>query len=72
MVSPRLKGTLDKYHVGDKLRQLRLRRKMGLVEVGTDQTLLESGDSLYFDSLLPHGYSRVGTTPCSALVATSE
>jgi predicted transcriptional regulator len=33
MVSQHLKETLDKYHVGDKLRQLRLRRKMGLVEL---------------------------------------
>jgi transcriptional regulator with XRE-family HTH domain len=195
MVSAQLKETLDKYHVGDKLRQLRLRRKMGLVElskhsglspallsklehgklyptlptlsriaqvfsvgldhffsdeknkhtfamarkkerlrfpeapgleqiafdfesldfpatdrkfnayladfrpvppeklrlhqhtgvefiyvlkgklalkVGTDEELLEAGDSLYFDSLMPHGYSRAGTTPCSAIVVTSE
>jgi hypothetical protein len=44
MVSPQLERPLDKYHVGDKLRQLRLLRMMGLVEVGTDQELLESGD----------------------------
>jgi transcriptional regulator with XRE-family HTH domain len=195
MVSPQVKETLDRYHVGDKLRQLRLRRKMGLVElsrhsglspallsklehgklyptlptlsrisqvfsvgldhfftdekqkhtfavtrrkdrlrfpeapgleaaafefesldfaasdrkfnayladfrsvpkekvrlhqhtgvefiyvlkgrlalmVGTEEEVLETGDSLYFDSLLPHGYSRAGTTPCTALVVTSE
>ena len=33
MVSPHLKETLDRYHLGDKLRHLRLRRKMGLVEL---------------------------------------
>jgi hypothetical protein len=34
MVSKELKETLDKYQIGDKLRSLRLRRKMGLVELG--------------------------------------
>jgi hypothetical protein len=48
VVSPQLKETLDKYHVVDKLRQLRLRRIRGLVEVGIDQKLLDSSDSLYF------------------------
>ena len=195
MVSPHLKETLDRYHVGDKLRHLRLRRKMGLVElsrhtglspallsklehgklyptlptlsrialvfsvgldhffadekgrrtfavgrkndrlrfpeapgmeaaayefesldylatdrkfnaylaefqsvpkektrlhehagvefiyvlkgrlalkVGTNEEVLEAGDSLYFDSLLPHGYTRLGTKPCSAVVVTAE
>jgi hypothetical protein len=33
MVASQLKETLDKYHVGDKLKHLRLRRKMGLVEL---------------------------------------
>lgn len=33
MVSQQLKETLDRYHVGDKIKQLRLRRKMGLVEL---------------------------------------
>jgi transcriptional regulator with XRE-family HTH domain len=34
MVSKELKETRDKYHIGDKLRSLRLRRKIGLVELG--------------------------------------
>ena len=195
MVSPHLKETLDKYHVGDKLKHLRLRRKMGLVElskhtglspallsklehgklyptlptltrialvfsvslnhffsdekerhtfavarkkdrlrfpevpgseevsfdfesldylatarkfnayladfrevaaekmrlhqhagvefiyvlkgklalkVGTEVEFFEAGDSLYFDAQLPHGYSRAGGKPCSALVITAE
>ena len=33
MVASHLKETLDRYHVGDKLKHLRLRRKMGLVEL---------------------------------------
>jgi transcriptional regulator with XRE-family HTH domain len=34
MVSPTLKGELDAYGIGEKLRALRLRRKLGLVELG--------------------------------------
>jgi transcriptional regulator with XRE-family HTH domain len=48
-----------------------LKGKLAL-KVGTDEEVLEAGDSLYFDSLLPHGYSRSGTSPCSAIVITSE
>jgi len=33
MVTQHLKESLDRYHVGDKIKQLRLRRKMGLVEL---------------------------------------
>jgi hypothetical protein len=33
MVSQHLKETLDAYHAGEKLKDLRLRRKMGLVGV---------------------------------------
>ena len=33
MVPQHLKDALDQYHVGDKLERLRLRRKMGLVEL---------------------------------------
>jgi mannose-6-phosphate isomerase-like protein (cupin superfamily) len=42
------------------------------LKVGADTEFLEAGDSLYFDSQLPHGYSRAGTKPCSALVVTAE
>ncbi len=48
-----------------------LKGKLAL-KVGAEQELLEAGDSLYFDSQFPHGYSRVGTQPCSALVITAE
>jgi transcriptional regulator with XRE-family HTH domain len=42
------------------------------LRVGADQEVLEAGDSLYFDSQLPHGYSRRGTQVCSAIVITAE
>jgi transcriptional regulator with XRE-family HTH domain len=48
-----------------------LKGKLGL-KIGTEQEVLEAGDSLYFDSQLPHGYSRLGSKPCSAVVITAE
>jgi len=48
-----------------------LKGKLNL-RVGADQEVLDAGDSLYFDSQLPHGYSRAGNKPCSALVITAE
>jgi len=48
-----------------------LKGKLAL-KVGAEQEFLEAGDSLYFDSQLPHGYSRVGTKTCTALVITAE
>jgi hypothetical protein len=42
------------------------------LKVGSGQEILEAGDSLYFDSQLPHGYSRLGTKACSAIVVTAE
>lgn len=48
-----------------------LKGKLGL-KVGAEQEILDAGDSLYFDAQLPHGYSRVGSKPCSALVITAE
>src|SRR5271167_1355702 len=44
-----------------------LKGKLGL-KIGTEQEILDAGDSLYFESQLPHGYSRLSTKPCSALV----
>jgi transcriptional regulator with XRE-family HTH domain len=46
-----------------------LRGKMEL-HIGTDDHLLESGDSIYFDSSLPHSYRRVSQKRCSAIVIT--
>ena len=42
------------------------------LKVGADQEILDAGDSLYFDAQLPHGYSRLGNKPCSAIVITAE
>jgi transcriptional regulator with XRE-family HTH domain len=42
------------------------------LKVGSDLQFLETGDSLYFDSQLPLGYTRNGTKPCSALLVTAE
>ncbi len=36
-----------------------------------EETVLEAGDSVYFDSTVPHGYHRRGTRPCSAVVITA-
>ncbi len=48
-----------------------LKGKLAL-KLGVQEEFLDAGDSLYFDSQRPHGYSRVGTKPCSALVITAE
>jgi len=42
------------------------------LKVGTEVEYLDAGDALYFDSQLPHGYSRSGEKPCSAIVVTAE
>jgi transcriptional regulator with XRE-family HTH domain len=46
-----------------------LRGKLGL-RVIAEEYLLESGDSIYFDSSVPHSYRRLGRTPCAAIVVT--
>jgi transcriptional regulator with XRE-family HTH domain len=33
---------------------------------------LQAGDSMYFDSTLPHGYERIGATVSQAIVITSR
>lgn len=48
-----------------------LKGKLNL-RVGADQEVLDAGDSVYFDAQLPHGYSRIGNKPCSAIVITAE
>jgi transcriptional regulator with XRE-family HTH domain len=48
-----------------------LKGKLSL-KIGTEEEILDGGDSLYFDSQFPHGYSRVGAKPCSALVITAQ
>jgi transcriptional regulator with XRE-family HTH domain len=48
-----------------------VRGKLAL-KIGAEQETLDAGDSLHFDSQFPHGYSRVGSKPCSALVITAD
>ncbi len=38
--------------------------------VGAEEHQLEAGDSAYFDSTVPHGYRRVGSARCTAIVVT--
>ena len=40
------------------------------MHVGEDTHELHAGDSIYFDSTVPHGYRRAGARPCSAIVVT--
>ena len=65
MVAQHLKKELDRYHFGDKLRQLRLRRKMGLVELSK-----HTGLSPALLSKLEHGklYPTLPTLSRIALV----
>jgi transcriptional regulator with XRE-family HTH domain len=47
-----------------------LRGKLEM-RIGTEDYVLDSGDSIYFDSALPHSYRRVSPKPCSAIVVTT-
>ncbi len=46
-----------------------IRGKLGL-RMGAEEYVLDMGDSIYFDSNLPHGYRRIGNSRCAALVVT--
>jgi transcriptional regulator with XRE-family HTH domain len=41
------------------------------VQVGGDDHALEAGDSMYFDSSVPHGYRRTGGRACNAIIVTT-
>jgi transcriptional regulator with XRE-family HTH domain len=41
------------------------------VHVGADEHALEPGDSMYFDSGVPHAYRRSGGRVCAALIVTA-
>jgi len=41
------------------------------VRVGGEEHALSSGDAMYFDSSVPHGYRRHGRAACSAIVVTT-
>jgi quercetin dioxygenase-like cupin family protein len=47
-----------------------LRGRVAVNHEGEDHELAE-GDSMYFDATRPHGYRRLGKTPCFALVVTT-
>jgi transcriptional regulator with XRE-family HTH domain len=40
--------------------------------VGKEEHVLESGDSIYFDSSVPHSYRRISRKTCSAVVVTAS
>lgn len=40
------------------------------LKVGSDDYLLEAGDSIYFDSGLQHSYRRTTKKPCNAVIVT--
>jgi len=44
--------------------------KLG-VTLNGNETVLERGDSMYFDSTQPHSYRRLGARACAALVVTT-
>jgi mannose-6-phosphate isomerase-like protein (cupin superfamily) len=41
------------------------------VHIGDEQHTLETHDSIYFDSTVPHAYRKSGGKVCSAIVVTS-
>lgn len=41
------------------------------LDIAGDEHELEEGDSIYFDSSLPHSYAKGGATACEALVITA-
>jgi len=56
-------------HVGAEFLSV-LRGKLEM-HIGTESYVLDSGDSIYFDSAIPHSYRRVSQKPCSAIVVTA-
>jgi quercetin dioxygenase-like cupin family protein len=42
-----------------------------VLRVGEADHELSAGDSIYFDSSVPHGYRRSGRKPCAAVVVTT-
>jgi transcriptional regulator with XRE-family HTH domain len=42
-----------------------------VVAIGGHGYELEAGDAIYFDSSVPHTYSKSGSSPCAALIVTA-
>ncbi len=40
------------------------------LKIGNDEYLLDTGDSIYFDSSVPHSYRRTGKKLCDGIVVT--
>lgn len=59
----------DHQHAGAEF--LYVLRGTLVLRVASEDHRLRSGDSIYFDSSLPHGYRREGRAPCEALVVTA-
>lgn len=47
-----------------------LRGKLEM-RIGIEEHVLDSGDSIYFDSSVPHSYRRISQKACSAIVVTA-
>jgi len=41
------------------------------MRIGTEEYTLDAGDSIYFDSTIPHSYRRVSSKPCAAIVVSA-
>jgi len=41
------------------------------LRIGTEDYTLDTGDSIYFDSTVPHSYRRVSSKPCAAIVVSA-
>ena len=42
-----------------------------VVNVDGDDTVLDAGDAMYFESSAPHSYRREGRSPCAAIVVSA-
>jgi len=63
MLSKTLQDGLADYAIGTRIRTLRLKKKIGLVELGKHTGLSPS---------VPHAYRRSGGRSCSAVVVTAR
>jgi transcriptional regulator with XRE-family HTH domain len=41
------------------------------IHIGDDEHVLNARDAIYFDSTVPHGYRRISTKACCAIVVTT-
>ena len=67
---PSKTGTSGRHHHGGAEFIYVLRGTL-LLHVGNTEYRLKSGDSVYFDPTVPHGYRRHGSSACHAMVVTT-